>query len=104
MLKLCDLITLAKLNLGHFKIHCATGWPNSPLIAFFDGRFKEWQEFQNRRNFQCDKIVALIHLQSNKWLFAGVWSVLGVVPKSDMEKSWFEYSTSEVAGLDHLAG
>jgi hypothetical protein len=104
MLKLCDLIALANVQLGHFKIHCATGWSDPPLIAFFDGRFKEWQEHQTRRNFGCDKIVSLIHRYSDKWLFAGVWSVLGVTPKTNGHKSWFQYSTSEVPGLDHLAG
>ena len=54
MLKLCDLISLAHVDLGYFKIHCATGWPDPPLTAYFDGRFKQWQEYQNRRNFQCD--------------------------------------------------
>jgi hypothetical protein len=95
---------LEKIDLGHFKIHCATGWPDPPLIAFFDGRFKQWQEYQNRRNFQCDTVVALIHLRTDKWLFAGVWRILGVTPRSNSEKSWFEYSTQELPGLDHLTG
>lgn len=104
MLKLCDLISLAKVNLGHFKIHCATGWWDQPLTAYFDGRFKQWQEYQNQRNFQCDTVLSLIHLHSDKWLFAGVWKILGVTSKSNSQKSWFQYSTSELPGLKHLAG
>lgn len=69
---LLDLIRLAGVELGHFKIHLATGWPDSPLTAFYEGRFKEWQENQNRRNFSCEKIVSLIHLHADKWLFVGV--------------------------------
>lgn len=103
-LRLCDLLKLANVNLGHFKIHLATGWPNPPLIAYFDGKFKVWQEYQNRRNFQCDTIVSLIHLHSNKWLFVGVWRIEGVAARSNPEKSWFEYSTTEVSGLEHLSG
>ena len=103
-LHLCDLIKLAHVELGHFKIHLATGWPNPPLVAYFNGKFKEWQEYQNRRNFQCDAVVSLIHLHSNKWLFVGVWKIEGVAAKSSVEKSWFEYSTTEVGGLEHLSG
>lgn len=103
-LRLCDLLKLAQVDLGQFKIHLATGWPNPPLEAYFDGKFKEWQEYQNRRNFQCDTVVSLIHLHSNKWLFVGVWKIDGVTVKSSAEKSWFEYSTHEVAGLEHLSG
>jgi hypothetical protein len=104
MLKLCELLGLAKVNLGHFKIHCATGVDKPPLAAYFEGKFQEWQECQRKRNFTCDKIVSLIHLNRDQWLFVGVWNVLGVKPRSDSSESWFEYSTSEVLGLDHLAG
>lgn len=103
-LYLCDLINLARIDLGHFKIHLATGWPDPPLVAYFSGRFKEWQEYQTRRNFQCDSVVSLIHLHATKWLFVGVWTIKGVTARSNAEKSWFEYSTQEVSGLEHLSG
>ncbi len=103
-LRLLDLVRLAKVELGSFKIHLATGWPDPPLTAYFDGRFKEWQQRQNRRNFPCDHIVSLIHLRGSLWLFAGVWRVLGKpVPRHDT-RPWFEYSTAEVSGLEHLTG
>jgi hypothetical protein len=104
MIKLIDLIKLAGLDLGRFKIHCATGVNPTPLEAFYDGGFKAWQEYQNKRNFKCDSIVSLIHLGGSDWLFAGAYKVDGVQPRSDGQKSWFEYSTSELQGLDHLAG
>lgn len=44
-LLLCDLIRLARVELGDFKVHLATGEPNPPLTAFFDGKFEEWQEY-----------------------------------------------------------
>jgi hypothetical protein len=103
-LRLCDLIKLANVELGHFKIHLATSSRHPPLIAYFDGRFKEWQEHQHRRNFQCDSVVSLIHLYTDKWLFVGVWKIKGVERRSSAQRSWFEYSTSEVSGLEHLSG
>ncbi len=90
--------------MGKFKIHCATGMPNPPLEAFYEGKFKKWQEYQNGRNFECDHIISMIHLRGSDWLFAGVFKVLGCQPKSNKVKKWFDYSTSEVPGLEHLTG
>jgi hypothetical protein len=109
MLKLCELLNLAKVELGHFKIHCATLSPDNPtppLTAYFDGEFQGWQNKQNQRNFICEKIVSLIQLEESKdkWLFVGVWNVDSVKKRSYAKKPWFEYSTSEVPGLEHLAG
>ena len=115
MIKLSDLIGLSGIALGHFKIHFATGKDFPPLEAFFDGKFKEWQELQNQRNFQCDEIVSLIHLGGDKWLFAGVYAVEGVKPLNEGEpdlyffpegvpRSCFKYSTRELEGLEHLTG
>jgi len=78
MLKLIDLLRLAGVALTDWKIHCATGLRNPPLDAFFDGRWKWWQEQQNQKNFECDQILSLIHLGGSRWLFAGVYEVLGV--------------------------
>jgi len=103
-LQLCDLIKLAGIDLGGFKIHLATGSQSPPLIAYFDGKFKEWQEYQTRRNFQCETVVSLIQLHADKWLFVGVWKINGVSRRMTPQKSWFEYATTEVEGLEHLAG
>lgn len=104
MLKLIDLIDLAGIKMGRFKIHCATGMNPTPLEAFYDGAFKKWQEWQRNKNVQCDHILSLIHLGRSQWLFAGVYRVNGVQAKSNKQKSWFEYSTSEGDGLEHLTG
>jgi len=104
MIKLRQLIDLAGVSLGRFKIHCAKAQSHpTPLERFFDGEFKEWQEGQNQHNFNCDKIVSLIFLHGNKWLFAGVYSVLGV-ERPTKERTWFKYSTEYVAGLEHIVG
>ena len=99
-----DLIGLAGVKIGNFKIHCATGEDPTPLEAFYDGVFKQWQEHQNKRNFKCEHIVSLIYLGNSDWLFAGVYKVLGVESKASDTKSWFEYSTSQIPGVDHLVG
>jgi len=78
MLTLPDLIEQSGVELTNYKIHCATGKsPHSPLEAFFDGTFQSWQERQNQLNFKCDQVVGLIHLSPAKWLFAGLYRVLG---------------------------
>jgi len=105
-LLLRDLIKLAGVDLGKFKVHLATpGSPDSlPLDAYFAGKFQEWQEYQHRRNFQCDTVVSLIQVRANRWLFAGAWKIHGVTPKVDGERPWFQYATSELHGLEQLVG
>lgn len=96
---------MAGVKLGNFKIHCATSPFKPPLESFFDGKFKEWQEFQRNRNFQCEQIVSLIHLNRDKWLFAGVFTVDGISKeKKDKKGRYFLYSTTEINGLEHLVG
>jgi hypothetical protein len=104
MIKLIDLLKITGVYLNSYKIHCASGKEESPLEAFFEGRFKAWQEHQNQQNFRCDEIISLIYLQDDKWLFAGIYHVLGVKHRKDGKKSWFEYGTKEMDGLDHLTG
>jgi hypothetical protein len=66
------------LNVRSYTMHLATNLEDPPLDAFFDGRFKEWQEHQSQKNFSDRKhIVSLIKLRRNRWLFAGVFEVLG---------------------------
>lgn len=104
MIRLLDLISLAGVKLRKFKIHCATGSNPTPLEAFFDGQFKEWQEHQNQRNFPCEHVVSLIYLRRDNWLFAGVYAVEGVQTRMTSEKTWYEYATKELPALDHLVG
>jgi hypothetical protein len=105
VIKLIELIQLAGIQLNDFKIHCATGTKTNPLEAFFDGTFRQWQEDQTQKNFQTEHILSLIHLHGTEWLFAGVYSVLGVKPvrrKDSVVR--FRYDTRELKGLDHLTG
>jgi hypothetical protein len=104
MLKLTDLIRLSGIDLGDFKIHCATGIEFSPLEAFLDGSWKQWQERQNQKNFECDQILSLIHLGGTRWLFGGVFTVLGVKLGNIHNPNGYEYETKELDGLGHLTG
>ena len=104
MIKLMDLFKITGVYLNTYKIHCATAKEESPLEAFFEGRFKTWQEHQSQQNFRCDEIISLIHLQEDKWLFAGIYQVLGVKHRQQGDKSWYDYGTKEMGGLDHLTG
>ena len=106
MLKLIDLIKLAGIELHDFKIHCATPGDDPltrfPLEAFYAGKFREWQERQGKKNFECEQILSLINLEKDQWLFAGVY----VVDERAKPTSTggYRYSTHEVSGLEHLVG
>lgn len=104
MLRLTDLIRLCGVTLDDWKIHCATGKKAAPLDAFLNGTWKQWQEDQTQRNFECRQIVSLIHLSRDHWLFAGCFDVLGVERGTRHNPDRFTYSTREVAGLDDLTG
>ncbi len=103
-IKLTDLIQLAGVDLDDFKIHCATGTNPTPLEAFFNGTFRQWQEHQNQKNFQCKRILSLIHLGGTRWLFCGAYEVLGVAPGKWKPTTCYMYSTREMNELDHLTG
>lgn len=71
MIRLIDILEAQGIPLGHYKLHLATTGKSSPLHAYWQGRFKEWQEDQNGRNFQCESVLALIHRANDRWLFGG---------------------------------
>ena len=52
MIKLIDILKIAGVQLNSYKIHCATGKEDPPLQAFFEGRFKAWQELPDPTEFQ----------------------------------------------------
>ncbi len=115
MIRLAELISMAGVTLDDdFKIHCASGYTLvPPLEAFFAGKFREWQEEQYQEHFKCSKILSLIRIERERWLFAGLYKVNGVEEiklTTDSEYSEartgtiFKYDTEEVDGLDHLTG
>lgn len=100
MIKLTDFLKASdvSLNMNNYKVHLATG---NPLESFFRGEFKEWQEYQTRRNFPCDMVISLIELRRHKWLFVGVYKILGHKKVSDKH---VDYSTELVDGQQDLIG
>lgn len=103
-LNLIDLIQLSGITPTDYKLHLATGKKSSPLDAFLDGSWKQWQEGQNQKNFECKQVLSLIYLGGNRWLFAGLFEVLDVKNGNKHNAAGFEYVTTEVPGLDHLVG
>ena len=104
MIKLTDLIQLAGVTLDDYKIHCATSLKNTHLDAYFAGEFKSWQEHQNKENFKSSLILSLIHLESDRWLFAGLYKVLEIRKIRQKGTHYFKYDTEEIDGLAHLSG
>jgi hypothetical protein len=106
-MKLIDFLLAnhVPLNVKNYKVHLATvaNGADSPLQAFFDGGFQEWQEWQTKRNWECEHIVGLIKLpERDRWLFAGVYTVLG----HDWleQKQHYKYRTELVTGHEQWIG
>ncbi len=104
-MKLIDFLLAnhVPLNVKNYKVHLATTSSESPLQAFFDGWFQEWQEWQKQRNWECEHIVGLIKLpERDRWLFAGVYKALDHVWVE--EKAHFKYRTELVPGHEEWIG
>ena len=101
MLNLIELIQLAGVRLGSYKIHLAKSNENDPINFFYAGTFKKWQEEQTQKNFECEQVISLISIEKGQWLFAGVWAINGQPKKN---RDYWLYQTTEVLGLEHLAG
>jgi hypothetical protein len=101
MIRFVDLLKTQRVTLDHYKIHLATGVNPTPLEAYFNGAFKEWQEDQTKKNFECSMVLSLIHLGTDRWLFAGVYGIRGV---EQGQKTAFKYDTELLPGHDELIG
>lgn len=103
MIKFVDFLLFNKvpLNLDSYKIHLAIGNNSLPLLAYYEGKFKKWQEWQTKRNFKCDMVVSLIHLRQDKWLFVGVYKILGSKKKAP---KYIAYKTKLIKGHSELIG
>ena len=101
MISLIELLKIKNIPLDNYKIHLATGKTPTPLEAFLEGRFKEWQDTQNNKNFECDSVLSLISLEGEHWLFVGVYRILGV---SVGTNSPYLYQTELLPNQDDLIG
>jgi hypothetical protein len=79
-MEICEIIPFLEKNKNEIKIHCAIGGINKfePLYVFSQGNFKEWQEHQNKKNFERKYILSIIYLDKNEWLFAGIYQSINV--------------------------
>ena len=102
MIKLVDLLQMQGISLGKYKIHLATGGP-SLWESYWQGRFKEWQEQQRGKNFECETVIGLIQLPdaTDRWLFAGAYRVVG---RHEGNSTRFHYVTELLSGQDDLIG
>lgn len=104
MLGLVNFLKAAGVGLdtSSLKIHLAC-WNGHerPIDVFFAGTFKQWQEQQNRRNFQCRQVIGLIDLGRGEWLFAGIYEVLDC-RRNTGPGTPFVYSTRLLAGQEEL--
>lgn len=71
-----------------------------PLDAFYEGSWKEWQEWQTRTHFECDHVLSLIDIGSREWLFVGVYRVLSRKPS----RNGVKYSTRLLPKQGDLIG
>jgi hypothetical protein len=84
------------------KIHFASNQGSDPLLAFYEGRFKTWQQEQTQRNFSRPYVLGLIQLEDKaSWLFAGIYKVLMVSVGAQI--AW-QYETELVPGQEDLIG
>lgn len=91
MMNIKDLIPFLAKNKEKIKIHCATGSEDvyAPKKSFLNGKFKEWQAEQNKKNFERQYIISLIYWTKDEWLFAGVYESISV-KKSDNGRYIYE--------------
>lgn len=101
MISLVELLKTKNLPLDNYKIHLATGREYPPLDAFLEGKFKEWQEEQSNKNFECDSVLGLINIERDLWLFAGIYNILGVEKGT---RAAFRYDTQLLSNQDDLIG
>ena len=100
-MKFIDFFPALNDKLDKYKIHFATGPANNdPLHSFFKNEFKEWQEYQTKQNFEREYIISLIYLNTNEWLFVGIYKSIS----SKWIGNIYEYETELVDYKSELIG
>jgi hypothetical protein len=87
------------------KLHLAC-WngKEDPIDHFYADTFKQWQEYQTKRNFECAQVLSLIDVAKDEWLFVGVYEVTRRAMPNPMNKDHFLYGTKLLPGQAHLIG
>lgn len=86
------------------KVHLAShNGTDNPLRVYFEGKFDEWQSWQNKRNFGKPFVVSLIQLpERNRWLYVGTYSVKGDEWMEARQEYW--YTLEPLQSCSDLAG
>lgn len=106
LLGLVDFLKASGVDVvaNNLKVHLAcNNGTEHPIDVYFAGNFKKWQEHQTKRNFQAAQVLSLIDLGQGKWLFVGVYKILGCKPHPKFKKH-FQYSTQLLPNQDALIG
>ena len=103
-MKLSNLIPFLSDKTKDIKVHCATGSDNlfAPKYAFLEGKFKDWQEGQNQKNFERKYILSLIYWNRDEWLFAGIYESISVKEVIGICK--YKYETKLLNIADEFIG
>lgn len=84
-------------DLEKYKVHMAMGRINKkdPLYTLVKNQFKEWQEYQNNKNFEREYIFSLVHYKTDQWIFGGIYKRIGVKKTYDQDrkKDYYQYKT-----------
>ncbi len=108
MLYFTDIFPQITASLDQYKVHLASGrlLKKAPLIALSKNQFKEWQEYQNNKNFERNFIVSLVYYKFNEWMYAGIYKRIDVQKKYDQEKKkyYFQYTTELLDKQTDLIG
>lgn len=104
MLVIKDLIPIEENELDRYKLHLAIGPKHrdkmEPYKALMDNDFKEWQEWQGKRNFQRDFIFSLIYYDRNEWIFGGIYEQNGF----ELREDCYKYNTELLDRKKELIG
>lgn len=84
-------------ELQEYKVHMAIGSINKkePFYAMLKNQFKEWQEYQNNKNFERKYIFSLIYYKPNQWIFGGIYEKINVNKAFNEKKNkeYYKYKT-----------
>jgi hypothetical protein len=107
-MKLFELMPFLAENKNKIKVHCARGRDNKieALLQFSAGNFKEWQESQNKKNFERQYILSIVYMDKDEWLFAGIYESISVKESlsNDKKKIKHLYNTKLLNIRNDLIG
>lgn len=90
---------------SNLKVHLAC-WngKQKPIDVYYAGHFKEWQEEQTRRNFECAQVLSLIDVAPGEWLFVGVYRITRAAKPHSKRPHILVYGTELLLGQDAMIG